>query len=218
MTEDYSDWLQYWPQAVLMIVIASWVFYHFVAPDSWRDWSGAGLVQAFIIALYAEMYGFPLTIYVLTSALPIDIPLVHSSGHLWATLLGYGEIGAGVEMVIGYVFVSTGLIVLARGWHKIYFATGRLQTDGIYGVVRHPQYTGIFLATFGQLVHWPTLPTLILFPAIVFIYVRLARQEETRLIAGFGDAYRDYQQRVPMFFPRGHNVRQLIWHRRPSAS
>ena len=83
MTETYANWLQLWPYAILTIVIASWAFYHFLAPASWRDWAGAGLVQAFIIALYAEMYGFPLTIYVLTSFLPIEIPLVHESGHLW---------------------------------------------------------------------------------------------------------------------------------------
>ena len=85
MDAGYDQWLSLWPYAVLMIALGSWALYHFFAPASWREWAGAGLVQAFIIALYAEMYGFPLTIYFLTSALPLDIPLLHYSGHLWAT-------------------------------------------------------------------------------------------------------------------------------------
>lgn len=209
MMENYADWLQFWPFAIFTIVIASWVLYHFLAPASWHEWAGAGLVQAFIIALYAEMYGFPLTIYFLASVLPFEIPLVHYSGHLWATVLGYGLIGAGIEMAIGYTFVLAGLIMIVKGWVKVYFASGELLTDGIYGVVRHPQYMGIFLAIFGQLVHWPTIPTVALAPVIVFAYVHLARREEARLTERFGDAYRAYRKEVPMFFPHWRTAREL---------
>ena len=203
------QWVDLWPYAILMIVIGSWILYHFLAPAGWRDWAGAGLVQAFIIALYGEMYGFPLTIYILTSVLRIKIPLVHSSGHLWATLLGYGESGDSVEMAIGYPLVAIGLILIVKGWIRVYFSGGRLVTDRVYSVIRHPQYAGIFLAIFGQLVHWPTIPTLVLAPIIVFAYVRLARREEARLIGQFGAAYLDYQRSVPMFIPRWHSIRQL---------
>src|SRR6266404_188098 len=203
-------WTQLWPYAVLTIVIASWALYYFVAPVGWREWTGAGLIQAFIIALYAEMYGFPLTIYVLTTFLPIKIPLVHSSGHLWATLLGYGQNGAEVEMLFGYVFVGAGLVLVARGWVRVHSASHRLVIDGIYRLIRHPQYAGFFLAVFGQLVHWPTIPTLLLSPVIVWLYVRLARREEERLIAQFGPAYLEYRKRTPMFFPRWQDVRHLL--------
>lgn len=209
MDTGIQSWLELWPYAVLMIVIASWALYHFLAPSSWREWTGAGLVQAFIIALYAEMYGFPLTIYVLTSVLPLEIPLVHHSGHLWATLLGYGKGGAILEMAIGYTFVIMGLMLLVRGWIRIYFAGDRLVADGIYALVRHPQYMGIFLAVFGQLVHWPTIPTLLLAPLIVLAYVHLARREERRMIERFGEPYLDYRKRVPMFFPRWRNIVRL---------
>lgn len=202
--------LELWPYAIVMIVVASWVLYHFLAPASWREWTGAGLVQAFIIALYAEMYGFPLTLYFVASVLPIDIPFVHGSGHLWATLLGYGALGQAIEMAIGYAFVVAGLVLITKGWVRVYFERSRLLTDGIYGVVRHPQYTGIFLAVFGQLVHWPTIFTLALAPLIVLAYVHLARREESRILERFGEAYVAYRERVPMFFPRWRHFRALI--------
>ena len=107
-------------------------------------------------------------------------------------------------MLIGLSFVAAGFLMLAIGWRQIYYARryGRLATSGLYHLVRHPQYTGIFLAVFGQLVHWPTIPTLVLSPFIFWAYVRLARREEARLIEKFGDVYRAYQREVPMLLPR----------------
>ena len=198
---DYGEWTALWPYAVLLIVIGGWAVYHFLAPSDWRDWTGAGLVQAFIIALYAEMYGFPLTIYLLTSLLPLEIPLVQSSGHLWATLLGYGRIGAAVEAMVGFVFLLAGLLLIVKGWVRVHFRGDSLLTEGVYGIVRHPQYLGIFLVVFGQLIDWPTIPTLILAPVIVGLYVNLARREEAALMERFGNQFAEYRQRVPMFIP-----------------
>lgn len=201
-----------WGLAAFMIVIVSWFFYRYVAPKGWREWSRAGLVQAFIIALYAEMYGFPLTLYVLIGFFGVDIPWLHESGHLWATLLGYGYVGAMIEMLLGYSFIFLGIGLLIEGWREVYTASreGRLATDQLYGVVRHPQYLGIFLALFGQIIHWPTIPTVLLFPVIIWAYVRLARREEARMIAKFGDAYLAYRHRVPMFIPRFRDWRRLL--------
>ncbi|MFU0505298.1 methyltransferase family protein [Pseudaminobacter sp. NGMCC 1.201702] len=210
MDAGYGNWTTLWPYAVLLSALGVWAVYHFLAPSSWRDWAGAGLVQAFIIALYAEMYGFPLTIYLLTSVLPLEIPLVHPSGHLWATLLGYGRLGAAVEMVLGFIFVVTGLLLIIKGWIKVYFSREKLVTDGVYGLVRHPQYLGIFLIVFGQLVHWPTIPTLALAPVIVWLYVRLAKREEVALIRGFEDRYLRYRDKVPKFVPNWQRLRGAL--------
>ena len=209
---DFQDHYGHWVLAIFMVIVASWIFYRYAAPRSWREWGGAGLVQAFIIALYAEMYGFPLTIYLLTGFLGVDLPLTSFSGHLWATLLGFGATGAVIEMLLGYGFLFFGIYLLIRGWRDVYRARqdGRLATNGLYGVVRNPQYTGIFLALFGQLIHWPTIPTLALFPLIVWAYVRLARKEERSMVEQFGDAYRLYRERVPMFFPRWGEWRHLF--------
>ena len=216
MDTNLQEWTitDLWPYAALMIVFVSWAVYHFIAPRNWREWAGAGLLQAFVIALYGEMYGFPLTIYVLTTFLPIKIPMVHDSGHLWATLLGYGRGGDIIEMLIGSLFIVTGLVLIVRGWVRVYFAAEEMAYDGIYRFMRHPQYTGIFLAVFGQLVHWPTIPTLLLSPFIVMLYVGLARREERRMIEKFGHDYLAYQKNVGMFFPHLHDIKNMFAQRR----
>ena len=202
----------YWQLTIIMVVIASWLLYRYVAPKGWKEWSRAGLVQAFIIALYAEMYGFPLTIYVLSGFLGFDIPWLHQSGHLWASLFKWGDAGALIEMLVGYAFVFFGISLLIEGWREVYRARGeeRLATHRLYGVVRHPQYTGIFLAVFGQLIHWPTIPTLVLFPAIVWAYYRLARREEAQMVERFGEEYLAYSRQVPRFVPRRGEWRRLL--------
>lgn len=193
----------HWALALIMVVIGSWIVFKYLAPSGWKEWRNAGVLQAFIIALYVEMYGFPLTIYLLTNFLGFNIPWLHFNGHLWATLLGSGVTGAIVEMITGLGIVVLGIILIASGWYLVYSAQrkDRLVTNGVYQYMRHPQYTGIYMALFGQLIHWPTLPTLVLFPAIVWIYYRLARKEEKDMAAKFGRDYKAYCERTPMFFP-----------------
>lgn len=199
-----------WALAVIMVVVASWVLYRFLAPKSWREWASAGLVQAFIIALYAEMYGFPLTIYLLVRFFGLD--KADLNANLWSTLLGLGETGMMIAMILGYVLLFVGIGMFIQGWRELYRARqeNRLVTDGLYAFVRHPQYSGLFLALFGEgFVHWPTVFSITVLPVIVLAYVLLARREEKRVLEEFGDDYRAYQQRVPMFFPRPGQWKQL---------
>ena len=200
-----------WAIAIVMIVVASWIFYRYFAPHSWREWTGAGLVQAFIIALYAEMYGFPLTIYLIARFTGLDRDYV--SANLWSTLLGVGPTGMLIAMIAGYALVFLGIGLFAQGWRQVYRARDKHQlvTDGLYRYVRHPQYTGLFVALFGEgVVHWPTLFSVGLFPVIVFAYYRLARSEERKMVEEFGDAYRDYRRRVPMFLPLRGQWRRFV--------
>jgi protein-S-isoprenylcysteine O-methyltransferase Ste14 len=192
-----------WGLAVVVIAVVSWLLYRYLAPASWKEWARAGVVQAFIIAFYAEMYGFPLTIYVLARFVGLDLQWTEG-GNLWAQLFDT-EIAHMVAMVLGYTILAAGATMVAEGWRAIHAARreNRLVTDGIYARVRHPQYGGLFLITFGEgIVHWPTITSVIAFPIIVLAYVRLAHKEERQMIEKFGDAYREYQQRVPAFIPR----------------
>ena len=208
---EFDAYAGMWAIALIVIVVVSWLFYRYFAPRSWREWAGAGLVQAFIIALYAEMYGFPLTIYLLARFTGLDREYI--SANLWSTLLGVGETGMLISMLAGYSLLFVGVGMFLHGWRQIYRARHehRLVTDGLYRFVRHPQYTGLFLALFGEgVVHWPTLFSVDLFPVIVFAYYRLARNEERRLLEEFGDEYRAYRHRVPMFIPRRGQRRGFI--------
>jgi len=200
-----------WGITVIMIVVVSWVFYRYFAPKSWREWASAGVVQAFIIALYAEMYGFPLTIYLFARFFGLD--RYNLSANLWSSLVGIGETGMLISMLLGYALLIVGIGLFVQGWRVLHRARqqNRLVTTGLYGLIRHPQYTGLFTGLFGEgVIHWPTIFSVGLFPIIVLAYVLLARSEEKRVVEQFSDEYRAYQQRVPMFFPHAGQWRQLL--------
>lgn len=194
-----------WRLAALVIVFVSWLLYRYLTPASWKEWGRAGVVQAFLVAFYAEMYGFPLTIYFLARFVGLDLAWTEG-GNLWAQ--GFGTPLAHLaSMAVGYTFVFGGATLIAEGWRQVHRARreGRLVTDGVYARIRHPQYTGLFVVVFGEgIVHWPTVVSVIGFPVIVAAYTVLARKEERDMLAAFGDEYRAYRRRVPAFVPRFH--------------
>ena len=192
-----------WGLAFIVIVVLSWLLYSYLAPETWREWSRAGVVQAFIIAFYAEMYGFPLTIYLLARYFGLDVAWT-DGGNLWAQLFGTPAAHI-VAMLLGYSLVFAGATLVADGWRSVHRAhrENRLVTKGTYALIRHPQYTGLFMIVFGEgIVHWPTIVSVAAFPIIIVAYTMLARKEELQMIESFGDEYREYQRRVPMFIPR----------------
>jgi protein-S-isoprenylcysteine O-methyltransferase Ste14 len=196
-----------------LVIINSAVFiifaFSFTKPKTKRDWRSFGAFSAFIVALFAEMYGVPLTIYFLSGWLanryPGLDPFGHDAGHLWYTILGLkGNPHTNPIHLISNLLVLSGFFLLASAWKVLFSAHQHhsLATTGPYAKIRHPQYAAFMLIMFGFLLMWPTLVTLAMFPVLVWMYVRLARSEEAEALAGFGEAYERYKRATPAFFPR----------------
>ena len=195
-----------------LVIINSLVFiifaFSFAKPQSSRDWRSFGAFSAFLVALFTEMYGFPLTIYLFSGWLSTRFPgvdwLAHDSGHLLETIFGWKtNPHFGPFHIISNILIVAGFWLLASAWKVLYAAqrARKLATTGPYARVRHPQYGGFILIMTGFLFQWPTLVTLVMFPILVFMYGHLARREELDSIAEFGEEYIRYAGKTPAFFP-----------------
>ena len=184
MTHDTSGY-GLWTLVVLNSAIFLMFAFSFSKPQSPRDWRTFGAFAAFVVALFVEMYGFPLSIYLLSGWLQTKYPsldlLSHNTGHLWSTLLGEkGDPHFSPLHIASYVFLGFGFYLLSAAWNVLYHAQQRnaLAKAGPYARIRHPQYVAFVLILVGFLLQWPTLLTLVMFPILVVMYARLAITEE----------------------------------------
>jgi len=195
-----------------LVIINSLIFiifaFSFAKPQSSRDWRSFGAFSAFLVALFTEMYGFPLTIYLLSGWLTRKFPgvdwLSHDAGHLLEEMFGWrANPHFGPFHFLSFIFIGGGFWLLSAAWRVLYLAqrAHRLATEGAYARIRHPQYVGFVLIMFGFLLQWPTLVTLAMFPILVFMYVHLARTEERWALEEFGEKYQRYLEYTPAFFP-----------------
>ena len=203
-----------WSLVIINSAIFIFFAFSFFKPQSKRDWRSFGAFSAFLVALFTEMYGFPLTIYVLSGWLQTNYPQVdwlsHDAGHLLEMIFGWkANPHWGPFHILSMVFIGAGFWLLAVAWRVLYKAqtSGALAAEGPYARVRHPQYVGFVLIMFGFLLQWPTILTLLMFPVLVYMYLRLARYEESTVRAEFGAVYAQYAARTPAFMPhlRLHN-------------
>ena len=201
----YGMWSLVIINAAIFIIFA----FSFAKPKSRSDWRGLGAFSAFVVALFTEMYGFPLTIYLFSGWLQSRFPntdiFSHDAGHLWNALLGW-DINPHFDPlhILSNVLIFGGFLMLASAWRVLHLAQQKaeLAVDGLYARMRHPQYSAFILIMVGFLLQWPTLPTLIMFPVLVYVYLRLARREEQLVLEEFGEAYRAYMEKTPGFIPR----------------
>ena len=208
-----------WPLVILNSTIFIFFAFSFVKPKTKLDWRSLGAFSAFVVALFTEMYGFPLTIYFLSGWLTENYPgidfLSHNNGHLLHTLIGFdGDPHWDPLHIASNVLIVLGFFLLSSAWNVLHQAQklGVLAIQGWYARCRHPQYVAFILIMFGFLLQWLTIPTLVLFPIMVIIYVKLALREEQIALAEFGDEYRRYAERTPRFLPKLGKVNEEHWH------
>lgn len=201
----YGLWFLVFVNAGVFILFAL----SFFKPQTPRDWRSLGAFSAFIVALFAEMYGFPLTLYLLSgwigNRFPALDPLSHDAGHIWPALFGWSmDPHFSPFHLLSYVLIGGGFLLIASAWRVLHEASrsGALATTGPYAYVRHPQYAGFALILIGFFLQWPTLLTGLMLPALLFMYWRLAKREEREVEGAFGEQYRTYAQDVPAFIPR----------------
>lgn len=208
MNHDSASAYGLWTLVFLNSAVFLMFAFSFFKPNTARDWRTFGAFAAFVVALFVEMYGFPLTLYVMAGWLQTRYPnldlLAHNSGHLWSTLLGEkGDPHWGFLHVLSSLLIIAGFYLLAKSWHVLYHAQRRhaLATAGPYARIRHPQYVAFVLILTGFLLQWPTLLTLAMFPILLVMYGRLAATEEIDMRKQFGAAFDAYAARTPRFIP-----------------
>jgi len=197
-----------WVFALLNAAIFIMFAFSFFKPTTPRDWRSFGAFSAFLVALFAEMYGFPLTIYLLAGWLQTTYPGVdwfsHDAGHLPEMMFGWkANPHFGPFHMISLLLIGLGFWIISTAWRVLYQAqrSGTLATSGPYARLRHPQYAGFILVLTGFLFQWPTLLTLAMYPVLIWMYVRLARAEERETRETFGAKFDAYAARVPAFIP-----------------
>lgn len=209
MTHDNPPAYGLWSLVIINSLVFIVFAFSFARPQSSRDWRSFGAFSGFLVALFAEMYGYPLTIYLLSGWLGTKFPgidfLSHDAGHLLEVMFGWrANPHFGPFHVLSVAFIGGGFWLLSSAWRVLYAnqRAGTLAQTGAYARIRHPQYAAFVLIMFGFLLQWPTVLTLVMFPILCAMYVRLSLTEEREAAKTFGAQWEHYASQTPRFLPR----------------
>lgn len=203
MDYAYGNWVMVFVNVIIFLIFLKSIF----KPRTKTDWRTYRIFGAFLVALFAEMYGFPLSIYLLTSYFGnkfLNLDYSHNSGHILNTIFGIqGDAHFTIFHILSYGLIFAGFMLIAKAWKVLYKAQKekKLATTGPYHYVRHPQYAGFMLIILGFILQWPTLITLLMAPILIIRYIRLGRQEEKEIMQYFGETYLNYKAKTPAYIP-----------------
>jgi methanethiol S-methyltransferase len=193
-----------WAFVALNVAFFS-IFLIFISYRKKVTWQTSSVYVAFVVALFAEMFGIPLTMWFFMSV--FQMPDIFNIEFLVGQAVGQGLFFLIYHYVIFYtskIIIEIGIIVVIFGWKEIYYGVkkGKLVTSGLYRFIRHPQYLGFLMITGGLLLQWPNFFTLAIWPILIVMYYRLAKKEDEEVEKEFGETFTKYKNAVPGFWPR----------------
>ena len=203
----FEKWYGNWLSVIIVTGVFLFFIFFLTRPRRPREWQGAGLTSAFFISLFTEMFGIPLTIYLIAPLLGVDVSRFGMyESHLWAYVISRAanvsmRAALRLIMILSAGLLLLGFTLIALGWKEVYRGAGRLVSDGLYSTIRHPQYLGLIFVIVACLIQWPTVLTIILAPFMIARYLLLAQEEDRDLEARFGEEFKRYKQRVPSLLP-----------------
>lgn len=188
-----------------LFLVSSLAFLLFLVPLSFRrraSWKQKGVFGAFILSLFLEMYGIPLSLFA-ASAWLFPRWAEQTSRQRLQIVTDFRFLGAELNVdfwaLFGYIMVAVGAVIIAVAWWRLYHSTQPFETGGLYAVSRHPQYLGFFFLVWGWTISWPSLLTLSMATLLTVVYHRAARKEEAELEGELGEAYAAYRRHTPMY-------------------